>query len=391
MAEWDVRPARTCGKIALLITEDWFALSHFRPLISVLAQLAESVVVVTRSSGRLHEIEALGARTLEFDFRRNSNNQALAAQLAWALARILKRERPDVVHLVAMKPIVLGGLALRLARVPHTVVHVTGQGLAGIATNPILRLYRLAMLRVLASLVRKPTSYLLVENPDDLAMVRKVAPNLGSRFAILGGAGVDPEAFPALAPPDHARPVAAHVGRMIKSKGIDLLIEAYDRLVAEGVDLRLELYGSSDRDNPEAVPPQEITTWCQRSGARWYGPVRDVVAVWQGADMFVLASRGGEGLPRALLEAAACARPLIVSDVPGNRHFVRDGIEGLLVPPADAAALATAMRTLAVDRDLRLRLGRAARQRLLTGFTEAHVKRALLTSYETMLGWRVDP
>ena len=374
-----------CGKIALLITEDWFALSHFRPLISLLTEIAKSVVVITRSSGRLHEIEALGARTVAFDFRRGSNNQALAAQVTFRLARLIRRERPDVVHLIAMKPIVLGGLALSLASVPHVVVHITGQGLAGIATEPLLRLYRFAMLRVLASLVKKPNARLLVENPDDLAMVRKIAPNLGARFAVLGGAGVDPDAFPALPPPHHAVPVAAHVGRMIRSKGIDLLMLAYERLLADGVRLRLDLYGSSDADNPEAVPAQEILAWCLRTGAHWHGPVADVAAVWKGAEMFVLASRGGEGLPRALLEAASSARPLIVTDVPGNRHFVRDGIEGLLVPPDDVGALSSALASLAGDPDRRCQMGQAARRRLLEGFTEQHVRSTLRASYAAML------
>jgi glycosyltransferase involved in cell wall biosynthesis len=164
------------------------------------------------------------------------------------------------------------------------------------------------------------------------------------------------------------------------------LMQAYDRLVAEGVSLKLDLYGSSDRENLEAVPPQDIISWCQRSGANWHGAVSDVARVWHGADIFVLASRGGEGLPRALLEAAASARPLIVSDVPGNRHFVRHGIEGLLTPAGDVAALAAALRLMASDRELRLRMGQAARQRLLGGFTEAHVKGAIRASYATMLG-----
>jgi glycosyltransferase involved in cell wall biosynthesis len=276
-------------------------------------------------------------------------------------------------------------LALSLVSVPHVVVHITGQGLAGIATEPLLRLYRFAMLRVLASLVKKPNARLLVENPDDLAMVRKIAPNLGARFAVLGGAGVDPDAFPALPPPHHAVPVAAHVGRMIRSKGIELLMQAYERLLADGVRLRLDLYGSSDADNPEAVPPQEILAWCQRTGAHWHGAVADVAAVWKGADMFVLASRGGEGLPRALLEAASSARPLIVTDVPGNRHFVRDGIEGLLVPPDDVGALSSALASLAGDPDRRCQMGQAARRRLLEGFTEQHVRSTLRASYAAML------
>ena len=111
----------------------------------------------------------------------------------------------------------------------------------------------------------------------------------------------------------------------------------------------------------------------------------EYAAVWKGADMFVLASRGGEGLPRALLEAASSARPLVVTDVPGNRHFVRDGVEGLLVPPGDIAALSSALKTLAGDSDRRCRMGQAARRRLLEGFTEQHVRSALRASYAAML------
>ena len=142
---------------------------------------------------------------------------------------------------------------------------------------------------------------------------------------------------------------------------------------------------STPADNPEAVPPREILAWCKKTGARWHGAVADVAAVWKGADMFVLASRGGEGLPRALLEAASCARPLVVTDVPGNRHFVRDGIEGLIVPPADVAALSAALASLAGDAERRCQMGQAARHRLLEGFTEQHVRRTVRASYAAML------
>ena len=112
----------------------------------------------------------------------------------------------------------------------------------------------------------------------------------------------------------------------------------------------------------------------------------DVADIWRRADIFVLASRGGEGLPRALIEAAACGRPLVVTDVPGNRDFVRDGVEGLLVPPDDPARLAEALARLASDADLRRRMGMAARQRVLSGYTESHVKHSVLEAYRSLLG-----
>ena len=376
--------AELCRKVVVLITEDWFALSHFRPLIGLLKEIAREVVVITRSSGRLGEIEALGVRVIDFDYRRSSSNPAREAASAWALARILEAEAPDVVHLVAMKPVILGGLALKLVPCRHVVVHMTGLGLLGFGTGALLRLYRAGALRLMASMLRRPGSYLLVENSDDLALLRGRGVDPGARFAILGGAGVDPQAFAALPPPGNDVPIAAFVGRMIRPKGIDLLMHAHDTLRQRGTALRLELYGAADADNPEAITADVLTAWCAQHEARWLGQVPDVREVWRHADIFVLPARSREGMPRALLEAAACARPLVVTDVPGCRHFVRDGVEGFIVPPEDAEALAVALERLVRDPELRLRMGEAARLRLLHGFTEAHVKESLRAAYASM-------
>jgi glycosyltransferase involved in cell wall biosynthesis len=373
------------GRILLLVTEDWFVLSHFQPLIAVLREVAREVVVVTRSSGRTAEIEALGARVIAFDYRRPSRNPVRAALSAWVLARILEAENPDAVHLVAMKPMVLGAIALKLVPVRHAVLHMTGLGLLAVSTSPLMRLYRAATLRLIGALLRQPTSYLLVENPDNLAALRAAGASPGARFALLGGAGVDPAAFPALPPPENAVPVAAFVGRMIRAKGLDVLMAAFDRLAGRNEKLELELCGESDAGTPDAIAPDALEAWCALSGTRRLGHVSDIREVWRRADIFVLPSRG-EGMPRALLEAAACARPLVVTNVPGCRHFVRDGVEGFVVPPDDPVALADALQCLARDPDLRKRMGEAARLRLLHGFTEAHVKQSLRAAYQSLLG-----
>jgi glycosyltransferase involved in cell wall biosynthesis len=277
-----------------------------------------------------------------------------------------------------------------MAPVEHTVVHVTGLGLARVTKNRVLRFYHAANLRLVRSILQRESSYLLVENSDDLLQLRRAGADPGDRFAVLGGAGVDPKAFPLLAPPDNSVPVAAFVGRLIASKGVDILMSAYERVRARGVSLQLELFGDTDTSNRAAIPPEVVHEWCARSGARWHGHVSSVVDVWRRADFFVLPSQGGEGLPRAMLEAASCGRPLIVTDVPGCRHFVRDGVEGLLVPPGDVGALADAMHRLANDRALQLSMGDAARERFLDGFMEVHVIAALLSSYRSLSATDVE-
>ena len=373
------------GKVLVGCTEDWFVLSHFKPLLRRLRRIARDVVVVARSSGRMGEIEAFGCRTIDFDYNRSSMNPLKEAQTVRRLAGILAAERPDVVHLIAMKPIVLGGLATAWARTPHTIVHMTGLGFLSIAHSGRARAGRLAAMRVIQATVRRRGSWVLVENPADLAYMETGGVKAGERVTLLGGAGIDPSVF---SPPDELRnpvPVAAYIARMIRSKGVDVLMDAADRLSGRGVALNIALYGETDDGNPEAVPAHALAAWDNGADRRHMGFTRDVASVWRKADIFVLPTRGGEGMPRALLEAASCARAVVVTDVPGCRHLIRDGIEGLVVPPGDAAALAEALEKLARDPPLRARLGAAARDRVLAGYTEAHVEDSIEDAYRGML------
>ena len=372
------------AKILVAITEDWFLLSHFRPLIAELRQLAREAVVVTRASDRIAEVQSLGVRTIELDYNRSSMNPVREAATVRQFTRILRAEKPDVLHLIAMKPIVLGGLASAIAHAPHTVVHMTGLGFLAISPTLKARAARAVALAILRRVIAPPTSWLVVENPEDLAFLKEGGVEPEARVTILGGAGIDPIAFPELPEPAATLPIAAFVGRMILPKGVDVLMQAAGLLKARGVPLGIELYGRSDDGNLEAIPSSVLTSWSDGERTRWLGFTSDVAAIWRRAAIFVLPARSREGMPRALLEAAASARPLIVTDVPGCRHFVRDGVEGLIVPPADAKALADALEKLARDPALRRKLGLAARARLLDGYTEADVRAGLARTYRAL-------
>lgn len=372
---------RPFSKILVCITEDWFALSHFKPLLATLAETAGEVVVACRSSGRMEEIEALGCRTVDFDFRRSSLRPAAQADVVRRLSALIRSERPDVVHAIAMQVLVVSSIATRLARVPHVVLHLTGLGFLGISEGLAARLIRPVALHELARTLRAPGNWLLAENPDDVAFLREGGADAGERLTILGGAGIDEREYPAQPLPANPVPVAAFVGRMIRSKGVDVLVAAQRILTQRGVALEVALYGKTDEDNPEAVPRSDLEAWARQGGVTWHGHVSDVREVWVRSDIAVLPAITREGLPRSVLEAAASARPLIVTDVPGCRHVVRRDIDGLIVPPADAEALADALARLAGDAEMRARMGASARQRVLDGFTIAHVQAGIRKAY----------
>ena len=376
-------------KIAVCITEDWFALSHFKPLLRSLKSVAREVVVITRTSGRQDELAALGVRVVAFDYLRSSTGVIDTVATVRRLATLLKEERPDAVHLIALKPIVLGALALVGRRDLPIGVHLTGLGLLSIASGPKQRAVRRVALSVVGRLLVRPRAHLFVENEDDLAMLRRDAADPGPRVTVLGGAGVDPDRFAMTPLPGHEPPVIAYVGRMVKSKGVDVLVEAMRLLQTRGVAACVDLYGMIDRDNPEAISAARIAAWQDAGLCRWHGHVDDIAGVWRGADVFVMATLGGEGMPRAMLEAAAIGRPLVVTDVPGCRQFVRDGIEGFVVQPGDARALAGALHRLASDAGLRRTMADAARARVLDGYTEAHLEAAVAAAYRRMLAGAV--
>jgi glycosyltransferase involved in cell wall biosynthesis len=175
------------------------------------------------------------------------------------------------------------------------------------------------------------------------------------------------------------------VARILWSKGIDVAVEAVRSARAQGADIALSLYGAPDPSNPKAIPEETLKAWSAEPGIAWHGATRDIPGVWRDHHVACLPSRGGEGLPRSLLEAAACGRAIVTTDVPGCRALVRDGTEGLLVPPGDAAALREALLTLSRQPDRVARMGEAARVRVLGGFTERDVMESVKALYRSML------
>ena len=229
----------------------------------------------------------------------------------------------------------------------------------------------------------------LVENPDDGATLRRLDVVPEQRIVLIKGSGVDVSHYQPL--PEPPGPVVIGCAtRMLRIKGVEEVVAAFRTLRAGGSDARLLLAGAPDPESPAAISEAEIRAWAAEPGIEWLGHVADVRQVWARAHIGVLASRGGEGIPMTLMEAAACARPLVATDVPGCREVVVPEQTGLLAPPNDPTALAAVLKRMVEDADLRLRCGAAARERVANGLDAGTVGRETVAVYRSLLMTKPD-
>lgn len=374
--------------LVFLVTEDWFFVSHFLPMARAARELGLQVTVVARERDHRGAIEAVGARLVALEAERRSVNPLAVVRTLRELRHVLRAERPDIVHCIALRSIVLGGLAA--PRGVATVHALTGLGFLGARQDLVGRMARWCVRGFRRLLLDGPRTRYLFENEDD-AVALGLDPHDRTRVALAGGAGVDPAQFPVSSIDSTGELRIAVVARMLWSKGIDIAVEAATRARAAGAPVSLSLYGAPDPSNPRAVPEETLRQWSSLPGIAWHGPTRDVAAVWRAHEVACLPSRGGEGLPRTLLEAGASGRAIVTTDVPGCRRLVRDGIEGRVVPPGDSSALAEAFISLAKDREVVRRMGAAARARVEEGFTERHVMETVKALYADLLGTGLPP
>lgn len=347
-------------KICFIVNDYQFMFRHFEPAISaarsqglqVIAYLPEPEAAARKSPGDVAVVPSPIDRTTSI--------LSLLRQSLW-LARRLRRDSPHIVTVFSVRVAVALLLVLPFVPVKKTVIYITGLGLLELLHDRKSRMLRRMAYFALRLAGRSPSCTFIFENSSDpVSMGFKSG--YPKRQVMLMGAGVDPNEFlPQAFPPDIPFRLAT-VSRLVWSKGIDLAIDAVSGLVKEGYPVELDVYGSPDRLNPLSFDPSR---WADIPGISFKGHVADVPKVWAQHHAAIFASRGGEGTPRALLEAAACGRPCIVTDVPGCRDFVRDGVEGYIAKPNSAADLKDAILKLLRNQAALPAFGKAARDRVL--------------------------
>jgi glycosyltransferase involved in cell wall biosynthesis len=371
-------------KLIILVNNDFFFLSHRLAL----ARAARDAGFVTAVATRVHaDGDAIRAEGFElFPLRHfiGDNLNPLRELLAVReLARLYRRQRPDIVHHVGLKMSLTGTLAARAAGVPCLLNTFTGLGFLFTSATGKDAWVREIALRALKRSLRGRHFRLSFQNREDRDefLARKVAEPADT--VLIRGSGVDISQFPARAQPG-GTPLVLFASRMLRDKGLLELVAAARMLRARGQCFRVALAGLPDPGNPRTVSEPELLGWQEEGIVEWWGQRKDMPAVMAEAHIVCLPSYR-EGLPRILLEAAASTRPIVATDIAGCREVVKDGVNGLLVPPRDATALANALQRLIEDGALRERMGRAGRDLVERELCDEPINRQTLGVYRELL------
>lgn len=368
---------RPSGKLLFVVTEDWYFVSHRLPLAITARQQGFDIVVVTRCSKHCQAIRDAGLRVVPFEMNRRGLSPFALMREAYALAGIYRAERPDIVHHVALRPVVVGGLAARMAGVTHVVSAVTGMGFL-FTDGGRLPWIRKAVQQLLPSLLARGLT--IIQNADDAGHLATFGLSREC-MRLIPGAGVDTKRFAPVATSGDV-PVVMMASRLLWDKGVGEFVNAARLLRGRGA--RFVLVGALDGDNPASISDADLRQWVAEGMLEWLGHSEDMAETLAQADIVCLPSYR-EGLPKVLLEAMACAKPCVATDVPGCREAVRHEDNGLLVPAKDAAALASAIGRLLDHPKERQMMGARGRERAVGEFSQERVIEATLAVYREVL------
>jgi len=378
------RLSTTNERILFFVTEDWYFCSHRLPLARAARDAGLDVAVVTHVDKHGTQILKEGFRLVPLNLKRNGSNLVREMLLMLSLLSIYRREKPAIVHHVAMKPIIYGTIAARLTGVPVIINAFGGLGYLFSSSK-----FRAVILRRLVTLglrmvLNDSRCRIIVQNPDDLQRLAKECDVDPNRITLIKGSGVDLKQFYPSQEPIGV-PLVVLASRMLWNKGIGEFVEAASILNKEGVAARFALVGESDDHNPLSIPGSRLKKWHADNRVEWWGYRTDMPSVLAQASVVCLPSYYGEGVPKILIEAAASGRPIVTTDMPGCREIVRDGENGLLVPVRNSRELARALGRLINDAPLRREMGYRGRRIVESEFSVESVVEETIQVYEEML------
>jgi len=372
-------------KLLYLVSEDWYFVSHRLALAVAARDAGYDVAVATRVRNEGATIENAGLRLIPIDFERARLAPLHEVRSLAALVSLYRREAPDLVHHVAVKPVIYGSIAARLAGVPSVVNALMGLGYVYNSPSRKARALRPLVSALLKAALSPNTARTIVQNKDDLALLRDLGLAPPDSLRLVAGSGVDAAAYTVVEPPE-GPPIVLLPARLLRAKGIFEFAEAARRLREKGVVARFVLAGAPDPLNPGSVTDAEVAHLVKSGAVEAWGWRADMPSVLQQSSLVCLPSYYGEGVPKSLIEAAASGRAIVTTDMPGCREIVRTGQNGWLVPPRNVDALAQTIEDALSKPDLCRTYGLRGRQIVVEEYASELVIAATLKIYAEVRG-----
>lgn len=348
-------------RILFVVNDPAFFVSHRMAIALKVNALGWDTHVATMPGAAVEEITAQGLTHHPLPLDRSGRNPVKELVLFWAIMRLFRSLKPDLAHLVTIKPVIYGGIAARIAKVPSVVVAISGLGFIFMAQGGRARVVRALVTGLYRVALGKRNLKAIFQNADDRDTLVSAGVLTDDKACLIRGSGVDLSLYPASDEPRANAPVVCMAARLLNDKGVREFVGAAQILRQRGLSVHFRLVGDIDPGNPTSVSEQELAIWRKSDLVEVMGYRRDIAQIFADSNIIVLPSYR-EGLPKVLVEAAACARAVVTTDVPGCRDAIEPGITGLLVPVKDATALADAIECLILDVELRERLGRKGRE-----------------------------
>ena len=369
--------------LLFVVNVDWAFLSHRLPIALEAQRQGYQVHIATGLTDRLDELHNHGLVVHPLALDRNSVGLGNAWRTVVQLWQVFKVVRPDVVHLVTIKPVLLGGAVARLAGVPAVVAAVPGLGFVFMASGAKAAVRRSLVRAMYRVALGHRNLKVVFQNPDDRASLAKLANLPNSKVEMIRGSGVNLTQYNHTPLPPGV-PVVLLAARLLADKGVREFVQAARLLRQQGVAARFCLVGSVDQANPTSLTDAELAQWANEGVVELWGQRSDMPEVLSAAHLVVLPSYR-EGLPKVLLEAAACARAVVTTDVPGCRDAIDQGVTGVLIQVRNAAALADAIEGLINDPTRCRAMGTAGRALAERGFDVRQVVAAHLRIYQELI------
>lgn len=371
-------------KLLYLVTEDWYFISHRLSLAIAAKAAGFDVSVATRVQCHGDTIRDAGIGLLPISLSRSGLHPIREFRSMAELVTLIRGESPDLLHNVAMKPITYGTLAARLSGTKAVINAIMGLGWTFSSESAKARMLRPLIKIALRNALSGVKTRVIVQNKDDASVLSNQRLVRPEAIRLIRGSGVDPKAYSTRAPPP-GPPLVVLPARLIVSKGILEFMQAAALLKSDGIDARFALVGAPDTASPAAVTCEMIQPYVRAGQVEYWGWRDDMAQVLNIASVVCLPTFYGEGLPKSLLEAAASARAIVATDVPGCREVVHHGENGWLVPPCNTEALARALRESIARPELCARYGAAGRLMVEREFSLDAVIKQTLALYNELI------